>query len=452
MTTEVWFRNPANYIRECVEVNAHHLVWDRGVLRKKNIDPNRHADLYFAAGTPYRLLVAGDQGTAECRPGRTLENPVAVYPTWVYAQDPFEELELLLKHPVGEDEQSCDDRSLPPDERPVLGQEHRVVIIETPPASSGPGRKFFRELRSLQEDYPDAIVHVHGLYGFAVAFGYGFRAVDIDPRTTAQKGKVILPSGKEMLYEQAAKTPQWVTLVGYKPTDLAVPRNRCMFIMQSARWAGKHYNENIRFKSAGTATPDTETPEGEARPVTTGAVKSKTTPATVGDKFLCDTCSLQVSCKYFRSGAVCSIPDSDPSVLARFFKTRDSDLIVEGLGTLLAAQTRRLERGMADEAEYGELDPEVSKIFESLFKNGERLAKLVDPKLRAQPRLQVGVQVNGVSSSGPGLNIAQQGVASIVAELEARGIPRSDITPEMIASVLDPDVIDVPALGPANED
>lgn len=450
MPTEVWFRNPFNYIRECVELNAHDVVWDRGILRKHSIDPIRHANLYYPMGTSYRLLAAGDQGTAELRPGSTMERPFAVYPTWVYGRDPLEELELLLAHPVGQDEKACGDLALPPDERPVLGQEHRVVIIESPPANVGPGRKFFRELRSLQEDYPEAIVHVHGLYGYAVAFGYGFRSVDIDPRTSAQKGKVMLPSGKEMTFEQAAKVPQWVTLLNFRPVDLAVPRNRCMYNMRSAQWAGKHYTENIKFKSTGAHEPDIESSDENVKPATVSASKSKAISGTVGDKFLCDTCSLQVTCKYFRTGAVCSIPESDPSVLARFFKTRDSDLIVEGLGTLLAAQTRRLERGMADEAEYGELNPEVSRIMESLFKNGERLAKLVDPKLRAQPRLQVGVQVNGVGAA-PALNNAGQGVAAIVAELEARGIPRSQITPEMIANVLSPEVIDVPALEASDE-
>lgn len=438
MRTEVWLRNPDNYAREVVEVGHPWIAFDRGYIVKKSIDTIGWANLYFDATMDWRVLHVGVQGTAEYRRGDDPAWPTAVYPTWEYGEDTLADLEELLANPVGESTEACGDERVPSDERPVLGQEHRVVVVHLPEMGSGPGRKVMREIADLQREYPDAIVHVHGLYGFRTMFSHGIGAVDVDPRTTAQKGKVILPNGKEMTHEMTHRHPTWVTLLGMSPVDLEVPRNRCMFIIRSALWAGEHYMENFKFRvSAGGAAPDTTSPSSAYIPPSTVAVRTSTAPSTVGDKMLCDTCSLQTTCKYARDGAVCSVPGSEPAPLAKFFKTRDSGTIIDGLGTVLAAQTRRLERGMEDEEDSGELDPEVTRIVNSLMTHGVKLAKLVDPALAAAGAMKVGVQVvnGGVSGSVAQAN-PKSLVAGLVAELEARGIPRDRITPDMIENML----------------
>lgn len=67
MATEVWFRNPHDYIRELVEVGECRIAWDRGLLVKRGIDPIKHADLYYGKGTDWRILTVGNQGSAEYR-------------------------------------------------------------------------------------------------------------------------------------------------------------------------------------------------------------------------------------------------------------------------------------------------------------------------------------------------------------------------------------------------
>jgi hypothetical protein len=64
--TQVLFRNADNYVKELVEAEHRQVVWDRGYLTKKRIDPIRHAELYFA-GQPYRVMIVGneEQGAAE---------------------------------------------------------------------------------------------------------------------------------------------------------------------------------------------------------------------------------------------------------------------------------------------------------------------------------------------------------------------------------------------------
>lgn len=432
MTTEVWFRNPHNYIREVVECGQYMIAWDRGFLVKKRIDPVAHASLYFGQTYPYRVLLVGEQGTAELRAGSTMEKPVAVYPTWGYGEDAAL-LEELMAHPVGEDMAICNDTSVNPDERPVWGQEHRVVITDIPHARSGPGRKFLRYLKELQEDYPDAILHIHGLYGWRVLFGMGYGSVDVEPRTVAQKGRVILPSGKESNFERVQQNVKWVTNLGFKPADLAEPRVRCMYNIKSAIWAGENYDKLFNFRSTNKGyTPDYESSDASHTPAEAGlAVVGK---AGEGDQYLCDTCSLQDKCKYFRSGAVCSVPGAEPTPLARFFKSRDADQIIDGLGTLLAANTNRLERGLHYEEVDGDLSPEVSKMMGQVFDQGVKLAKLIDPNLTGGAKVRINVS-GGAQATIEGGN-PRAALASIVRELESRGIPREKITPEMIQGLL----------------
>jgi hypothetical protein len=437
METEVWFRNPVAYIREVAEVRHPLLLWDRGLLVKRSVDPVKQAKLYMPADVHFRIIIVGDseQGAMEVTRQHSESAPAAVYPVWSYGEE-MTVLEELMASSVGEDPAACSDESVPRHERPVLGQEHRVVISDLPYANTGPGRKFLRVLNDLQVDYPDCIVHLHGSYSWRVMFGHEYRSVDVDPRVLASKGDVMLPNGKYMSFERAAKFPQWVTVLGYKPVDLSVPRNRCMYNMHSALWAARHFKENLPFKSTGKVEVDTTVSDAQ---VAVPVIKSRSPHrggAQDGDKFLCNTCTLQAECKYYREGAVCSVPDSEPMSLAKLFHTRDSDSIIEGLSTLLGAQANRLERGMTEEDFGDELDPHVTSLINSLFNNGVKLAKLVDPKLKGGT--QVGVFVNGGQASVAQGGSANQLMAAVVAELEAKGIARQDITPEMIGQVLDP--------------
>ncbi len=443
MSCEVWFRNPKLYIRECVEVGIDKVAWDRGFLTKHRIDPTRFMELYLPATVDYRLLVIGDQGSAELRRGHGMDSPVAVYPTWVYGED-VRVLEEWLANPVGDDEAACGDKTLAPDVRPVFGQEHRVVVTDVPPANAPAIKNFYKTLADMQADYPDAIIHVHGLYSFNIAFGNTFGSVDMDPRPLAKMGKVNLPNGRQVLYEKTANTPQWVEVVGFNTTELAVPRNRCMFNMRSAQWAAVHYQENLRFRVRGGDGPvDSTSPTATAVVPVTLSSKSTALKATVGDKFLCDTCSLADTCKYFRDGSVCSLPDTDAARLSRHFNTRNSDHIIDGLGVLMEEQAKRLAMGRRIEDEDGELHPEVSRIIGNMFDKGVALAKLVDPSLRAGPL--VGINVGGPAQVAAG-GTAQELASTAVAELEKRGYTREQITAPLIEAVLAGNPIPPPPL------
>jgi hypothetical protein len=132
---------------------------------------------------------------------------------------------------------------------------------------------------------------------------------------------------------------------------------------------------------------------------------------------------------------VCIVPDSEPQELAKFFKSRDSDTIIDGLGTLLATQANRLDKALESEEVDEKLHPETRKIIESLFDRGVKLAKLLDPKLAAAGAPKFNFNQTTITSGTP-----QALMKAITESFVAQGIPRNQITPEMIMSVFkDPD-------------
>jgi hypothetical protein len=435
--TEVWFRNPHNYIRELAEVGHPNIVWDRGMLIKRRIDPWKHAQLYYAARKDWRILLVGDQGSALYDEPNGPKTPIAVFPTWDASAESLELLEEMMQFPIGDDADACNDPNVEIDERPVAGQPHYVVVHNLPAQRSGPARALVRKLKEMQEDYPECVLMLHGLYSWQTCFGMGFGAADVDPRTNAGKGKVTLPSGKEMIAEKTVATPQWVTMLGMKPVDLTrEPRNRCIYNIKSAIWAAENFRDNIAFKTVGTAPVNPSAPVHVAATAPSPWSSQGGHAGKPGDKIRCDTCSLQNQCKYFRSGSVCSVPGSEPAKLANHFGTRDADQIIDGLGVLMQLGTRRLERGLGDEELYGELDPEVTKIINQLFNQGKDLAKLLDPTLRGGPQVQVNVGQQGAVNAALQAATPNQVVGSIVRELESRGIPRDKITPAMVGNLL----------------
>jgi hypothetical protein len=427
LVTEIWFRNPHNYIAELEEVGHRFVAWDRGILIKRNIDPYKHAKLYFGETVDFRALCIGNQGTMEIDQDHNTEDPVAVYPTWEYGEK-MEILEEMMASNIGDDPGACNNLSLSKDQRPVMGQEHRVIITDLPNAQLGASRKFYVELKELQEDYPEAILHIHGSFSFRMMFGMGYCSADYEPRHHAAHKVIMLPNGKAVRTEQGyQKSQQWINLLDMRVPDMKVPRKRCIYNMKSAIWASDNWTQNVKFKSMGKTLVD---PAARSAQVPLGSVIYKGKPGP-GDMINCDSCSLADTCKYYREGAVCSVPGSEGSTLARYFQSRDSGTIIDALGAVVATQARRIEQGIAVEEEFGDLDPQVSKDLNSIFKNGAALAKLVDPTL-SKPKVNINVGAGGtVSGVAP-----NQVMSSVIRELVSQGVRKEDITPDMIRDTL----------------
>lgn len=443
MDKEVYLRNPDNYIKEVLEVGHSDLIWDWGVLRKKRIDPFSFCNLYFGV-RPWRAMIARSHGTSLIDNDHDMDNPIAVWPTWEYGEA-FSRLEHLIENPWGESDK-CDDPNIPSEVRPVRGQEHRVIIGKIPPTNKGLGRKFMRTLSDMQEENSDVILHIHGCYSWRVMFGMDFVSVDVDGRTDAAKDRIFLPNGKIVKQSSATQQPHWVELLGMRPVDLKIPRNRCIFNIKSAIWASEYFQEAVRFKTKGFQHIDPDDPS--AKPAVNHVIMVRRKKPSPGDKWLCNTCNLQLACKFYREGAVCIVPESEPVELAKFFKTRDSDTIIEGLGTLLATQSTRLNKALQSEEDQGELHAETRKIINDLFDRGVKLAKLVDPALAAAGAPKNGINLTQINASSP-----QELMAAVMDEFVKKGIPRSQVTPEMVMSILEkPEEIRARAIDAASQE
>lgn len=493
--TEMWFRNPNGYVKELAEVGEYWVSWDYGLIKKTRLDPVKTCELYFGKEMPWRILIIAEWGAAEYCPGDLFGKPSAVYPVFTYG-DSQHVLEEMFEEPWGEDSERCsnpnDDLA---DRVPILGQEHRVVITELPKMTDARSRAFLRFMAGKQQENPECIVHLHGLTAFRPMFAYPFRAVDFEARTTAQGGRVNMPNGATVPYERSVNSPQWLKLMNVTVGDLAVPRNRCMFNIRSAAWAAKYFRSALRFRAAGgssaitypgmgnenasgdasddisvlirakeaelrrrveagevevsedikakllhkPANPgsvDTESSEVEYQPPQVASSSSfKNTRYQPGDRVTCDNCSVARSCKVYREGSVCNVPKSPGEKLAKAFSSRDSAQIIDGLGHLLSLQSERLGEAMDDERDFGEKNPEVTKMMNSLFSNGTKLAKLIDPALNGG-----GTTVNVGVASGGAAQVATGNPNTIMAQvmrvLEDKGIPRSEITSDMVSGVL----------------
>lgn len=436
--TEVHFRNPANYIKELIEVpQARRVVWDRGYLMKRAIDPYGHGNIYFGKNPEWRAVAVGPQGAAEVNFEHGMDDPLAVYPVWVYGEDDLDDLEFMIANPIGESRLACTRGNAGPDETPVYGQPHKVFLTNLPDGKMNTTKSLLRNIRELQEDYLDTtpcVLHIHGLYSFRLMFSLGFGATDVDPRTHAAKGKIILPPGKIIPAERAHTVQHWLKVLEMTPSEMKVPRNRCIYNIKSALWAGEYFNQDVKFQTVGKVNLDPYAQGSTnlvARPAKPGVrtIMGNVKPK-LGDMELCDTCSLQDHCKLYRKGAVCSVPGSELSPLASVFKTRDSDSIIDGLSTVLAAQAQRVERGIEQEEDFGEIDPEVTKMMNQLFQNGVKFAKLVNPNL-TKPL----VQING-SFGSPKANTKQITAQVVKSIMEETGLPIEDITAEMVGNKL----------------
>lgn len=432
--TEVWFRNPDLYIQEIVEIAHERIVFDRGRLIKKSIDPLAFCRLYYGSTADWRILVADENGSPVYGPkSSNLNEPLAVYPTWHYNVHSMTMLEEWCAENVGDDMAACTDKSVPPEFRPVFGQDHRVIIMNLPELGGGPGRRIMRELAELQHEYPEVKLHIHGTYALKTIFGNGFGAIDYEARVDAAKKKIVLGNCKVVPITESHKWKNWIALNGVTVGDLDVPRNRCMFNMKSMLWAGENFNSENKF-AVSRATRDTSPSaylKKAATAPTTISPMFGSPKAQAGDKYLCDDCSLAPSCKFFRAGQVCSLPGSEMTEFTKMFETRDPTTILDGMGKVLESQMQRLQTGMEAEEIDGELDPEVTKVASVILTHSAKLAKMLNPALNGGPK--IGVFVQGQVVPPPTVH---GGVAAAIAHLEAQGIPRSEITEDMIATLL----------------
>ena len=445
MTAECWFRSPFGYQHQLIAEGVRNYAAHRAYPWKRNVQPLQWARTHLPLDwEDWRLLHIGDQGTAEYRADQTRTPPVAVYPTWRYGADPLELLLFMLENPAGKDPDPYTIPGNPIDTQPVAGQEHRVVVMDLPSRRFDPN--IWLSISAMQDDYPEATIHISGQYQFKDILGLGFSSFDQDARSLSQRpDRVLLANGREVHHEHLAEPEhaQWVHLMGMSISDLEKPKNRCIFHIRSTRWAARQWDsrEQFRIRPDPTSKPDIETPTASWKPNVVKTRLRRRGADVRGDMIACDVCSLADRCRAFRAGSICTLPESSVPDLAALFGSSDVDKILAGMQEIMVKQATRAEHAMRKELyEDDDLDPEVTKILDGLFSKGEKMAKLRDPKRFAKPAISINNQNVQLARPGPagaiGATDQQTAVARAMASLEEAGWDRVNITRELVEEVM----------------
>lgn len=418
------------------------VIFDRGFCAKRNIDPVRFLDLFYGVDSNYQFIIM-DQDAAAHFTSDDKENPIGVYPVWDATSDSLSFLEDWVQNPWGQDEALCSDTERDIEHRPVFGQDHVIIAHNIPDTKQRIGKRCLQMLRDIQQENPELTIHIHGLYTFMPLINMNFKSFDHETRTDANRGNVFLPNGRKVkVATEIHRHAKWVGLLGYRPVDLNIPRNRCVFNLRAIRWAieeGPRGEAFARAKARKDGEVDYTLPDSEVRKPTRRSHIPSYARRQAGDMIECNTCSLADVCSAYRQDSICTL-DGEMSELAKLFDTTDSKTILSGLSKLTAMSAARAERAMEDEKDFG-LDPETTKVLKQTFEFAERYAKLNDPALR--------MNVNLNRDVGPGKMPIQIGVerppalpdpnAAAAAAIEyyaAMGIERGDITSEMMRDFL----------------
>lgn len=405
LETESWIRNPKLCIRECRDMHQELVAWNAGYLYRAGFDVRTFMNLHYG-GQPWRVLIV-DYDTATEFTYDEDEEP-QTWSTWTFARDQVAALVDLM-------EQADEEGG-------------RVIVREPPELRSRAGWSYTVELANLQAEYPNARMHMHDMSSLRAAFGLGFHSADIEVRVRARKGELLLPNGSHMSYEEAwEKQKAWVRLLGFDGKDIESPRQRCMYNILACRWAGQNFRKNVMFKTRGFGRIDPRRPVPPR--MRSGKHTFKDIPRESGDYLICDVCSQAEGCRFFRVGSVCSVPGSEGDSLIKAFQSRDSEQILAGLGELMKIGVERLEEARTIEKggdDGPEIHPHVTKMINDLFSQGERLAMLVNPALK-HPQASLPPAPPPVSE--------KELTRSVLAALEARGISRDAITPELIQDI-----------------
>lgn len=447
---DLWFRQPRVYMSHALEGGANKFTWHLASALSTKTDVLswfRNAVIGYGE---CRMMIIDHTGASEYNQYNRYQEPLAVYPTWSADED-FNELIYLVENPVADNPKFTDDESIPRDMRPVKGQKHRVVLHQLGKAS--PQRiGLLLRIRELQQLHPECEIFISQQIMFSILFGFGFGAGDCMPGNVLDTGGMVegvnLPTGKYLkppnIWDH--RYSDWFELLGWRQLDMYDRHQMTRYNIEALMWAARNYDKAVPFaltrSSTGTrvifkptefravSDKDFILPQARRNLMRNLGIDEEL------DKLACDTCMLHNACTLYREGAVCAVKGSDGVELSKHFGTRNAQAIITGLDQLLKSQVERLEDAAATEKVSGEPDPDVTRQYNAVFANATKLAKLIDPSLAGGPKVQVNVGVNGNASVAVASADPKQLVASVVAELEASGIPRDQITPEMIKGVL----------------
>lgn len=464
---EIWLLDPGPFTDIAFNLGYSNFVFRAAYTenRTNRQDFTKFIDL-FSRGRPWQVIwtpVGGDYAV-HFTSQRGWDFPVSVWQIWRASTMKLAQLSYMFEEPLppetilGTFGAASRNESWPI--ATVAGQQHRVLMANAPQRDADWGQ-IAAYAQRLQATDSTKTLHYHGQKSVGRTIGVAAKAFDHPVRLGWDGGfpRILLPNGMVWCTGEKLKPYQefWLRLIGVNAKDyLAIPdrptlsRETYRINAMSLRWAFLNWDRAWDFnRVAGDEDIASAELDWEPKSLPIRLRKTKAENHLL-DRWLCNTCSLQFKCPYSREGAVCIVPDSEPKQLADLMHTRSSFQIIEGLGTILAAQSKRAERGMKIEEERAReaddkglpetgLSPEVTRILNSIFDRGVQLAKLVDPAIAARmsPKTNILNVTAGNPTSGVGPQpTPQQLMTGMKAELEQRGIALEDATDEIIEQIL----------------
>lgn len=127
---------------------------------------------------------------------------------------------------------------------------------------------------------------------------------------------------------------------------------------------------------------------------------------------------------------MCTVPGSEGKRLSDLLRTKDPEQIKEAMASIVAEQADIVEDNLAKHKQ-GEDQPELMKDMTALFKNSESLHKLIAPRPKAGPLVQIGFGMQPqVAQAVVGGDVRQ--MASMVYKELEQANPGEIITDEMV--------------------
>ena len=109
-------------------------------------------------------------------------------------------------------------------------------------------------------------------------------------------------------------------------------------------------------------------------------------------------CPYGKNCEFLKRGLIC-LHSKEFNELAKFFKTRDIELITDGLLKIIQKESKRYEKGIELEKLGSVLNSEVTNIGNNLFKKAVDFMKILKPELIPQATYNILNQSVNISTA-----------------------------------------------------
>jgi hypothetical protein len=454
----VWILNPGKNIDLCFDHGMTDFVFTQKTYQfKRNmaLSPQKQLD-FFARGRPWRaILVEYDANVALMFDSRRgFRRALGAFPSWSAKDDTFPALERLCRnYPEPGDEVGHffymeDKPSLAVDGQP------KVILVRNPPQNRFEWQQMMSFVTDMKRDHPEIIFHLHGGKSLSRTMGISIDAFD-HPVTLSWRDnspELLLPNGRGLFVDSVEpKFNHWARLIGESLPAISrlterpeLARAAYRFNLKSLIWAHRNQDKLYAFNRADPdGEVDAESSDDDWKPILTD-YRPKMIEVT--DRWLCDTCTINDRCPYSRAGAICVVEGTEAHKLSEKFKSRKASDIIDGLSTLLSANTERLEKAMVSEEEVAQLtgkfqlSPQVTTLANAVFDRGIQMARLLDPQVAGQmshSRTNIGI----VNANAGALAQAtpQQLMAGVAAKLQEFGIRLEDATMEQVEAVMNGD-------------